>query len=137
MEEPLQDSPPVVPAQEPNDTDKASAEPSYATAPAGTDSLATTSPRPPSLRNSFDNSLNMSASSAPLGPLNAARRPGPPPSRASGLTSDIQAKMKAFSLSRQGAPPGQSLRSGPQGRPSLATSDSSPGSSSPLTGGIS
>jgi mitogen-activated protein kinase kinase len=45
--------------------------------------------------------------------------------------------MKAFSLSRQGAPPGQSLRSGPQGRPNLASSDSSPGSSNPLTGGIS
>src|SRR3954470_19588308 len=112
MEEPLQDSPPVVPAQEPNKIDKALTEPSTATAFAGTDSSATTSPRPPSLRDSFDNSPNnMSASSTPLGPLNAARRPGPPPSRASGLTSDIQAKMKAFSLSRQGAPPGPNLRS--------------------------
>src|SRR5881227_1180769 len=98
MEGLLEDSPPVVPTQEPNGTDNASAEPSSTTVSAGTDSLATTSPRPPSLRNSFDNSPNnMSASSAPLGPLNAARRPGPPPSRASGLTSDIQAKMKAFS----------------------------------------
>ncbi|KAL2419561.1 Protein kinase wis1 [Exophiala dermatitidis] len=43
--------------------------------------------------------------SSPLGPTTAARRPGPFPSRASGLNSDIQAKMKAFSLSRQGAPP--------------------------------
>src|SRR5271155_1262416 len=115
MEEPLQDSPPVVPAQEPNITDKASAEPSSATVSAGTNSPAATFPRPPSLRNSFDNSPNnMTASSAPLGPLNAARRPGPPPSRASGLTSDIQAKMKAFSLSRQGAPAPHKLRAGPR-----------------------
>ncbi|KAK4947330.1 MAP kinase kinase Wis1 [Elasticomyces elasticus] len=47
----------------------------------------------------------MSPSSAPLGPTNAARRPGPLPGRASGLNSDIQAKMKAFSQSRRGAPP--------------------------------
>ncbi|EXJ68672.1 STE/STE7 protein kinase [Cladophialophora psammophila CBS 110553] len=62
--------------------------------------------RPPSL-GSPGNSMapSMNPSSAPLGPTNAARRPGPLPSRASGLNSDIQAKMKAFSLSRQGAPP--------------------------------
>merc|ERR1712000_416012 len=59
---------------------------------------------------------SMSPSSAPLGPTNAARRPGPLPGRASGLNSDIQAKMKAFSLSRQGAPPSsaQTMRGGQQ-----------------------
>lgn len=49
----------------------------------------------------------MTSSSSPLGPVNAARRPPPPTTRASGLTSDIQAKMKAFSLSRQGNPGAQ------------------------------
>ncbi|EXJ92041.1 STE/STE7 protein kinase [Capronia epimyces CBS 606.96] len=63
---------------------------------------------------------SLSPSSAPLGPTNAARRPGMFTSRASGLNSDIQAKMKAFSLSRQGAPPpsAQNMRqqsSGPGG----------------------
>ncbi|KIW63582.1 hypothetical protein PV04_08570 [Phialophora macrospora] len=81
----------------------------------------------------------MSPSSAPLGPTNAARRPGPPPTRASGLNSDIQAKMKAFSLSRQGAPraptgafPGQqssggftsgALAGGPPSSPSSAAAN--------------
>ncbi|KAK2809894.1 hypothetical protein FQN49_008578, partial [Arthroderma sp. PD_2] len=49
----------------------------------------------------------MTPSSTPLGHVNAARRPGPLPARgsqSSGLTQDIQEKMKAFSLSRQGAP---------------------------------
>ncbi|KAL8715537.1 MAG: hypothetical protein Q9220_000873 [cf. Caloplaca sp. 1 TL-2023] len=51
----------------------------------------------------------------PLGAINAARRPGPPPSslstaRTGGLPQDMQAKMKAFHLSRQGAPPLQNLR---------------------------
>ena len=45
-------------------------------------------------------------------PANAAQRPGPPPTRASGLTSDMAAKMKAFSLSRQGTP-SLSMRSPP------------------------
>ncbi|RVX74268.1 hypothetical protein B0A52_02100 [Exophiala mesophila] len=62
----------------------------------------------------------ISPSSAPLGPTNAARRPGPPPSRASGLNSDIQAKMKAFSLSRQGAPSTQAGRPGVPGQPTPA-----------------
>ena len=61
--------------------------------------------------------INMTASSTPLGALNAARRPGPSqPSistvRGGGLSQDMQAKMKAFHLSRQGAPPVQSLRTG-------------------------
>lgn len=55
------------------------------------------------------------APSNPLGAINAARRPGPPLSslataRTGGLPQDMQAKMKAFHLSRQGAPPPQSLR---------------------------
>lgn len=54
------------------------------------------------------------ASSTPLGALNAARRPGLPQSsfsnaRGGALPQDMQAKMKAFHLSRQGAPPPQTL----------------------------
>jgi mitogen-activated protein kinase kinase len=52
----------------------------------------------------------MTPSSTPLGTLNAARRPLPTPTfskRGSGLnvSSDIQARMKAFHLGRQGMPP--------------------------------
>jgi mitogen-activated protein kinase kinase len=51
---------------------------------------------------------NMTASSTPLGTLNAARRPaGPSPIPStvkSGLPQNIQEKMKAFHLTRQGAP---------------------------------
>jgi mitogen-activated protein kinase kinase len=49
----------------------------------------------------------MTASSTPLGLVNAARRPVARPLASTGssdLSQDIQAKMKAFSLSRQGAP---------------------------------
>ncbi|KAI4159655.1 MAG: hypothetical protein LQ342_006422 [Letrouitia transgressa] len=58
----------------------------------------------------------MTSSSTPLGNLNAARRPGPPPSslstaRAGALPQDMQAKMKAFHLSRQGTPSVSSQRS--------------------------
>lgn len=68
----------------------------------------------PSLRPGPDMSSGMTASSTPLGQINAARRPGGNPSRppasmsaqSSGLNQDILAKMKAFSLSRRGAPPG-------------------------------
>ncbi|KAL2220632.1 protein kinase wis1 [Thermoascus aurantiacus ATCC 26904] len=68
----------------------------------------------PSLRPGPDASSGMAASSTPLGQINAARRGGINPSRppasmgaqSSGLNQDIMAKMKAFSLSRQGAPPG-------------------------------
>ncbi|EXJ93794.1 STE/STE7 protein kinase [Capronia coronata CBS 617.96] len=94
------------------------------------------SPDPASKRpslNTQDGSMAapMSPSSAPLGPTNAARRPGLFPSRASGLNSDIQAKMKAFSLSRQGAPPSsaQNMRqqsSGPGGFVGGPISGSSP-----------
>ncbi len=77
-------------------------------------------PRLPSLRNANDapTAANMSASSTPLGTLNAARRPHMPQasagsSRGSQLPQDMQAKMKAFHLSRQGAPPPQNLRMPP------------------------
>ncbi|CRG89472.1 mitogen-activated protein kinase kinase [Talaromyces islandicus] len=56
----------------------------------------------------------MSESSNPLGQLNAARRGGVPPPRpvasiggqSAGLNQDLMARMKEFSLSRQGAPVG-------------------------------
>lgn len=56
----------------------------------------------------------MTESSTPLGQVNAARRGGVPPPRpiasingqTGGLNQDIMARMKAFSLSRQGAPAG-------------------------------
>ncbi|MCJ1248206.1 hypothetical protein MMC30_005423 [Trapelia coarctata] len=74
-------------------------------------------PRLPTLRSPADSpsATNMTASSSPLGSINAARRPQPPQSpvstlRGAGLPQDMQAKMKALMLSRQGAPPGQSGR---------------------------
>ncbi|KAI9669171.1 MAG: hypothetical protein M1829_005172 [Trizodia sp. TS-e1964] len=73
-------------------------------------------PRHPAQRSASDPPLAymMSASSSPLGPLNAARRPGLPHpmsgSVSAGLPQDMQAKMKAFQLSRQGAPPTVNLR---------------------------
>ena len=74
-------------------------------------------PRLPSLRSPSDSltSSAMTASSTPLGALNAARRPGfPQPSLSTGRTDalpqDMQAKMRAFHLSRQGAPSSQVLR---------------------------
>ena len=81
-------------------------------------STARQAPRLPSIRSMSTDppaSGTMTASSTPLGALNAARRPGPPqPSLASisagGLPQDVQAKMRAFHLSRQGAPPTQNLR---------------------------
>ncbi|KAI9791379.1 MAG: hypothetical protein M1816_003946 [Peltula sp. TS41687] len=75
-------------------------------------------PRLPSLRASTSDPPaipTMTVSSTPLGAVNAARRPGPTPSsaaslRAGALPQDMQAKMKAFHQSRQGAPPAQGLR---------------------------
>ena len=60
----------------------------------------------------------MTNSSTPLGNINAARRLTMPQastasSRTSQLTQDAQAKMKAFHLSRQGAPPTSNLRMPP------------------------
>ncbi|KAI9886029.1 MAG: hypothetical protein M1823_002196 [Watsoniomyces obsoletus] len=91
--------------------DSPSPSPSPASAP-------TQSPRLPSLRTTSDPPVlpPMTVSSTPLGTLNAARRPGPAqqPSAASirtgGLTQDMQARLKAFHLSRQGAPPTTGLR---------------------------
>ncbi|KAA8651473.1 hypothetical protein EYZ11_006346 [Aspergillus tanneri] len=74
----------------------------------------TTPPSIPSLRSTRDASSGITASSTHLGQLSAARRgdrtPQRPPASMSsaaqgGLNQDILAKMKAFSLSRQGAPP--------------------------------
>ena len=77
-------------------------------------------PRLPSLRTANDGPMaaNMTASSTPLGSLNAARRPNLPQSSAGGLRGsqlpqDMQAKMKAFHLSRQGLPPPSNLRMPP------------------------
>ncbi|EYE98904.1 mitogen-activated protein kinase kinase PBS2 [Aspergillus ruber CBS 135680] len=78
---------------------------------------STTSPQSqqpsiPSLRPTKDMTAGISASSTHLGQINAARRGPAPRPQASmsaapsgGLNQDILAKMKAFSLSRQGAPP--------------------------------
>ncbi|EEP78023.1 MAP kinase kinase PBS2 [Uncinocarpus reesii 1704] len=77
----------------------------------------------------------MTPSSTPLGHINAARRPGPgvAAGQSSGLTEDIQAKMKAFSLSRQGARPTQTPRgSGGAGGTSPVISPAK----GPLMGGI-
>ena len=67
--------------------------------------------KPPSLPQASGMASSMTSSSTPLGPTAAARRPAPPPSRASGINPDIMARMKAFSLSRQGAPAAQGARS--------------------------
>ncbi|KAK5116464.1 hypothetical protein LTR62_008013 [Meristemomyces frigidus] len=59
---------------------------------------------------------NMSASSQPLGNINAARRPPPMAGRggAAAASSDIAAKMRAFHLSRQNTPtPGVAGRAPP------------------------
>ncbi|KAI9721714.1 MAG: hypothetical protein M1812_002049 [Candelaria pacifica] len=99
--------------------------------------------RIPTLRSSSDISVppTMTASSTPLGALNAARRPGPAPPqpslasmRAGGLPNDIGAKMRAFHLSRQGAPVA------PIGRPSnptsISTSNMGPGSGQVSSGAV-
>ena len=100
-------------------------------------------PRLPSLRNANDtmSAANMTASSTPLGALNAARRPNLPQSglgssRGSQLPQDMQAKMKAFHLSRQGAPPPpQSLRMPPTvGTQSVSTTQI-PTSAGPIPSG--
>ena len=95
-------------------------------------------PRLPSLRNAND---NMTASSTPLGTLNAARRPNLPQgnlgsSRGSQLPQDMQAKMKAFHLSRQGAPPPpQNLRIPPIGGAQSVSTTRIPTSAGPVPSG--
>lgn len=79
-------------------------------------SLASVAPQPavPSLRPTREAPSGITASSTHLGQINAARRgAGTPPrplasmsAQSGGLNQDILAKMKAFSLSRQGAPAG-------------------------------
>lgn len=71
---------------------------------------------------------NMTESSTPLGQVNAARRGAVPPPRpiaslggqSGGLNQDIMARMKAFSLSRQGAPAGLAHTTSTGGIPSSA-----------------
>ena len=71
---------------------------------------------------------NMTESSTPLGQVNAARRGVVPPPRpiaslggqSGGLNQDIMARMKAFSLSRQGAPAGLAHTTSTGGIPSSA-----------------
>ncbi|KAI9849826.1 MAG: hypothetical protein M1837_000040 [Sclerophora amabilis] len=107
-------------------------------------SPSSTPPRLPTLRSVSDppNPSAMTVSSTPLGSITAARRPGPPPPSASarpgggGLPQDMQAKMRAFHLSRQGAPPINP--SAAQGRLSspLPGSPSQSGGTGPANGGI-
>ncbi|KAK2781272.1 hypothetical protein FQN52_001704 [Onygenales sp. PD_12] len=83
-------------------------------------------PHPPTLRAAVS---PMTTSSTPLGQVNAARKPpASAPPRSSGLNEDIQAKMKAFSLSRRGAPPGM-------GQPPTSISAGNPGVGAPVQGG--
>lgn len=99
-------------------------------------------PRLPSLRKSDDSpaATNMTASSTPLGNVNAARRPPLPQptvgsSRGSQLPQDMQAKMKAFHLSRQGAPPPQNLRAPPNVGGRSVSSAQTTSSDSPVPNG--
>lgn len=100
-------------------------------------------PRLPSLRNANDtmSAANMTASSTPLGTLNAARRPNLPQgglgsSRGSQLPQDMQAKMKAFHLSRQGAPPPpQHLRMPPTVGAQSVSATQIPTSAGPIPSG--
>ncbi|RPB06189.1 hypothetical protein L873DRAFT_1576700, partial [Choiromyces venosus 120613-1] len=85
----------------------------------------------PSLRSISDPQAT-TQSPNPLGPLNAARRPGPSQvpfasmqsvkSGAGGLPKDVQARLQAFQASRRGAPP--AAMGG--GTPTLQTGVSSP-----------
>lgn len=86
---------------------------------------------------------NMTESSTPLGQLNAARRGvAPPPSRpiasmggqSGGLNQELMARMKAFSLSRQGIPAGLPHATSAGGIPSSPASVSSGGIGSPVHG---
>lgn len=105
-------------------------------------------PSVPSLRSSQDASSGITASSTHLGQISAARRGvGTPPrpvasmsAQSGGLNQDILAKMKAFSLSRQGAPPGPSHASSTGTIPTTTqsqvvnVSNPAPSPSGPLAG---
>ncbi|KAL8953083.1 MAG: hypothetical protein Q9222_001021 [Ikaeria aurantiellina] len=102
------------------------------------------SSRPPSYR-AMTESPTMTGTAAPtnpLGAINAARRPGPPPSslataRTGGLPQDMQAKMKAFHLSRQGAPPLQNLRTSSNTSASSNPDNQQPSSAGSIPTGMS
>ena len=100
-------------------------------------------PRLPSLRVSNDVSTDVmrTVSSTPLGAVNAARRPTLPQpsfgsSRGSQLPQDMQAKMKAFHLSRQGAPPAQNLRMPPNVESQSSSATQVPMNPSPGPSGL-
>ncbi|KAL8842198.1 MAG: hypothetical protein Q9170_000604 [Blastenia crenularia] len=101
-------------------------------------------PRPPSYRAVTESPIlgGSNAPSNPLGSINAARRPAPPPSalataRAGGLPQDMQAKMKAFHLSRQGVPSPQNLRMPSNNSDMSSRSDQLPSSAGPVPTGLS
>lgn len=117
----------------------------------------TTPPAVPTLRSTRDSAAGLSASSTHIGQLNAARRgeasapraQGPVPQRPApqasmsgvaqgALNQDIMAKMKAFSLSRQGAPPSlphTASTSAVPRSPDSVRSPPPPAAHSPLAGG--
>ncbi|KAI9651639.1 MAG: hypothetical protein M1831_000572 [Alyxoria varia] len=107
-----------------------SASPSPATSPALGSPVSPSSaqrPSPPAQSHSSNPALGMTSSSTALGNVNAARRPGPPQatmSQRSALPSDLQAKMKAFHLGRQGAPPAANARAGSPLASNINTSNS-------------
>ncbi|KAL8899405.1 MAG: hypothetical protein Q9207_006218 [Kuettlingeria erythrocarpa] len=100
--------------------------------------------RPPSFRAVTESPMlaSSNAPSNPLGAINAARRPGPPPSslaaaRAGGLPQDVAAKMKAFHLSRQGVPPPQNLRMASSTADPSITNSQLPSSAGAVPSGLS
>lgn len=77
---------------------------------------------PPSLRKTSNSAApTMSASSAPLGPVNAARRPGPGPPRASNLNAEMQKRMRDLMISRQNAASSNLRPSLPGSQPNAST----------------
>ncbi|KAL9594554.1 MAG: hypothetical protein Q9219_006968 [cf. Caloplaca sp. 3 TL-2023] len=132
---------PTVPSSTPpaHDTSSSTSTEDYALPPAPSQSL-----RPISYRATTESPalVSTNAASNPLSAINAARRPGPAPSslataRAGGLPQDMQAKMKAFHLSRQGAPPPQSLRISASDTDSSARNDQPPSSAGQIPANLS
>ncbi|KAI9370982.1 kinase-like domain-containing protein [Aspergillus egyptiacus] len=94
----------------------------------------------PSLRPTSDASSGLTASSTHLGQVNAARHGGGahgrPQASMSSANQDILAKMKAFQLSRQGAPPPAPNQSVSTGKvPTGGAQPNAPPFSGPLSGG--